>query len=182
MEQITDEQPIQESISIIYNIELLKWYFETHKDINGDDDKQRIFSIFSYSMIEEPYIFMRILLYIANTRHTDEQEIAFKTLVIFLGTMFPELCMANLDLFMKLGKKDDILFFMQCPNISARVIKYVKHKVKEDADFQILLDGTIIDKPIKRIVRYKPKMKKGHSWSVFLNKILDDPAFNGITI
>lgn len=167
---------------IFHNVELLKWYFTKNKHILTDEEKQKIFSILSYSVLEEPYIFMRILLYIANSRRSNEEEIAYKVLIHFLGTMFPEMCFANLDLFMKLGKKDDILYFMQCNNITQRVVTYINHKAKEDDEFKILLDGKVIGMPIDRQVRYKPKLKKGHRWDVFLMKILDDPLFNGITL
>lgn len=175
-QEVTTKKPI------FYNVELLKWYFSKGKHILTDLEKQKIFSIFSYSMLEDPYIFMRVILYIANTRRSNEEEIAYKILVHFLGTMFPEICMANLDLFMKLGKKDDILYFMQCNNITQRVVTYINHKAKQDDDFKILLNGEVIGMPVDRQVRYRPKMKKGHRWDVFLIKILDDVTFNGITI
>jgi hypothetical protein len=169
--------------SIYYNVELLKWYFTRGKAITSEEEKQKAFSILSYSVLEDPYIFMRIMLYVANARRSDEEELSFKLLVIFIGTMFPEMAMANLDLFMKLGKKDDILYFIQCPNIAPRVIKYIKHKAKMDEEFNILLNGEVIGIPIDRQVRYKPKMKlKNHRWDIFLFKILDDALFNGITL
>ena len=135
------------------------------------------------SILEEPYIFMRILLYVSNTRRSNEEELAYKILIHFLGTMFPEMAIANLDLFVSLGKKDDILYFMQCSNITQRVITYINHKAKTDEDFKTLLDGKVIGLPINRLVRYKPKLgRKHHRWDIFLMKILDDPTFNGITI
>lgn len=176
------ETTITEKKAIFYNIELLKWYFQRGKHVLQDEEKQKIFSILSYSVLEEPYIFMRIMLYIANARRSNEEEISYKILVHFLGTMFPEMCMANLDMFMSLGKKDDILYFMQCSNITQRVITYINHKAKIDDEFKTLLEGSVIGMPIDRQVRYKPKLKRGHKWDVFLMKILDDPLFNGITL
>lgn len=176
------ETTITEKKAIFYNVELLKWYFQRGKHVLQDEEKQKIFSILSYSVLEEPYIFMRIILYIANARRSNEEEISYKILVHFLGTMFPEMCMANLDMFMSLGKKDDILYFMQCSNITQRIITYINHKAKTDDEFKTLLEGSVIGMPIDRQVRYKPKLKRGHKWDVFLMKILDDPLFNGITL
>lgn len=177
------EETLTEKKAIFYNVELLKWYFQQHKLVLNDTEKQKIFSILSYSILEEPYIFMRILLYIANTRRSNEEEICYKILIHFLGTMFPEMAIANFDLFIKLGKKDDILYFMQCSNITQRVVTYINHKAKQDDDFKSLLDGKVIGIPIDRQVRYKPKLsRRHHRWDVFLTKILDDSVFNGITI
>ena len=164
------------------NLVFLEWYFKGEKNLLSDAEKQRIFSFMTYSSIEDPYCFLRIMLYIANTRRTDEQEIFYKIVIHFLGTMYPEIVMANLELFIKLGKKDDVLYFLQCPGITARVSTWIKHKAKEDPDFNMLLDGKLIGKKINRVVRYKPKLTKNSKWDVFLYKILDDPNFNGITI
>lgn len=182
METTITEVTQVEKKPIFYNVELMKWYFQQGKRILEDSEKQKIFSILSFSVLEEPYVFMRVMLYIANTRRSNEEEISYKILIHFLGTMFPEMCMANLDMFVSLGKKDDILYFMQCSNITQRIITYVNHKSKEDNEFKKLLEGTVIGTPIKRQVRYKPKLKRGHKWDVFLMKILDDPSFNGITL
>lgn len=164
------------------NLVFLEWYFKGQKNVLDDNEKQRIFSFMTYSSIEDPYCFLRIMLYIANTRHTDEQEIFYKIVIHFLGTMYPEIVMANLELFIKLGKKDDVLYFLQCPGITARVSTWIKHKAKEDPDFNMLLDGKLIGKKINRVVRYKPKLTKNSTWDVFLYKILDEPVFNGIII
>lgn len=179
---MTDTNETAPPLVISDNIVFLEWYFRANKDITSDEEKQRVFSFLTTSMLEDPYCFMRIMLYIANTRRTDEQEIAYKVVTHFLGTMFPELIMANLELFTRLGKKDDVLYFLQVPAISQRVATWIKHKAKEDQDFALLLDGKMIGKPIKRVAYYKPKFKKDNKMSVLLEKILDDPAFNGITI
>jgi len=176
---------IQENTNNIIsdNLIFLNWYFkEQNIDILHDNEKQRIFSFLTYSMLEDPYCFLRIMLYIANTRKTDKQEILYKIIIHFLGTMFPEIVMANLELFIKLGKKDDVLYFLQCPGITERVITWIKHKAKEDMDFKILLDGKMIGTKIKRVIRYKPKLTKDSKWDIFLFKILDDTTFNGITV
>mgnify|MGYP000923339012 FL=1 len=93
------ETTLIEKKPIFYNIELLKWYFQRGKDILNDTEKQKVFSILSYAVLEDPFIFMRIMLYVANARRSNEEELCYKILIHFLGTMFPEMCMANLDLF-----------------------------------------------------------------------------------
>lgn len=162
------------------NLIFLEWYFNGDINLLNDSEKQRIFSFLTYSILEDPHCFLRIMLYIANTRKTDKEEIFYKIVIHFLGTMFPELVLANMELFIKLGKKDDVLYFLQCPGITERVITWIKHKAKKDSDFNILLDGKIIGKKINRVIRYKPKLKKDCKWDIFLFKILDDPTFNGL--
>lgn len=164
------------------NLIFLEWYFNGDSVMFNDTEKQRIFSFMTYSTLEDMHCFLRIMLYIANTRKTDRQEIFYKVVIHFLGTMYPEIIMANLELFINLGKKDDVLYFLQCQGITERVITWIKHKAKEDPDFSILLDGKMIGSKINRKVYYKPKLAKNSKWNVFLFKILDDPTFNGITI
>jgi hypothetical protein len=171
-----------EKRTISDNIIFLEWYFKGDMNLLNDNEKQRIFSFMTYATIEDPYCFLRIMLYIANTRRTDIQEIFYKVVIHFLGTMYPEVVMANLELFIKLGKKDDVLYFLQCQGITERVITWIKHKAKEDSDFQTLLDGKMIGRKIQRKVYYKPKLTKYHTWDKFLYKILDDATFNGITL
>lgn len=174
------EQP--ELTEIRSNLIFLDWYFNNTANILVDDEKQKIFATLTHSVLEDHHCFMRIVLYIANTRSTDRQEIFYKTIIHFISTMFPEIIMANLELFVKLGKKDDVLYFVQCPGISQRVSTWIKHKAKEDTDFCMLLDGTLIGTHINRIIRYKPKFGKTKKWDIFVYKILDDPSFNGITL
>jgi hypothetical protein len=172
----------KERHTISDNIIFLEWYFKGDMNLLNDNEKQRIFSFMTYATLEDPYCFLRIMLYIANTRRTDRQEIFYKIVIHFLGTMYPEVVMANLELFIKLGKKDDVLYFLQCQGITERVITWIKHKAKEDKDFQTLLDGKMIGLKIDRKVYYKPKLTKYHTWDKFLYKILDDATFNGITL
>ncbi len=167
---------------ITYNVDLLVWYFTKNKNITSDIEKQKVFGILSYALLEDPHCFMRIVLYIANTRKTDEEELSYKILIHLLGSVTPEIILANLELFLKFGKKDDILYFIQIPSITERIIKYVKHIVKTDSDYEKLQMGTLINAPINRVVSYKPKMKLDNTWTLFLNQILDDPIFNGIII
>jgi len=164
------------------NLVFLEWYFKGDNVMFNDTEKQRIFSFMTYSTLEDMHCFLRIMLYIANTRMTDRQEIFYKIVIHFLGTMYPEIIMANLELFVNLGKKDDVLYFLQCQGITERVVTWIKHKSKEDPDFSVLLDGKMIGGKINRTVYYKPKLKRKSKWDVFLFKILDDPTFNGITI
>lgn len=179
---IENIQALADQKIISDNLIFLEWYFRGDSNMQDDREKQRVFSFLTYSILEDPYCFLRIVLYIANTRHTDKQEIFYKTIIHFLGAMFPEIIMANLDLFINCGKKDDVLYFMQCQGITERVITWIKHKAREDQDFAILLNGKLIGKPINRTIYYKPKFSKNFKWSVFLTKILDEPFFNGITI
>lgn len=172
----------EENNIITHNVNLLNWYFQRNKNITSDEEKQKLFSIMSLALVEDPMCFIRIFLYIANTRQRDEEEIAYKIMIHFLGIMIPECVMANIDLFINLGKKDDILYFLQCPSLSDRVFTYIRHKTKSDSDFIKLTQGELIKKPIKRRIYYRPKLFKQNTWSVFLNKILDDPTFNGITV
>lgn len=169
-------------MEIKYNMLLLKWYFLKNKNIISDQEKEKSFAYMTYAIAEDPYCFMRILLYIANTRKTDEQELTYKILIHFLGTMFADATMANLDLILSLGKKDDIIYFLQCPNIAKRISTFINHKSKEDPDYLILIDGKLINKKIERKVYYKPKFSKNSKWDLFLYKILDEPNFNGITL
>lgn len=171
-----------EKHTISDNLVFLEWYFKGNMDLLNDNEKQRIFSFMTYATLEDPYCFLRIMLYIANTRRSDREEIFYKVVIHFLGTMYPEVVMANLDLFINLGKKDDVLYFLQCQGITERVITWIKHKAKEDPDFQVLLDGKMIGRKIERKVYYRPKLTKYHTWDKFLYKILDDATFNGITL
>lgn len=168
---------------IIYNILLLNVFFKNKSTNLSENDKEYIFGICSKAILEDPKIFMRILLYFANIRKGVIQEFFYKTLLIFLGTTFPEILMANIELIIKLGKKDDVLYIMQCPNLTEKIITYVKHKAKsDDEDFKTLLSGNTSKSKIKRIVRYLPKFKKENKWDIFLYKILDDANFNGILV
>jgi hypothetical protein len=167
---------------IKYNVNLLQWYFKKNKKVLEEKEKEYIFSLMSYSFLEDHYCFMRILLYIANTRKTDEQEITYKIIIHFLCIMFPDIVMANIDMFLNLGKKDDVIYFLQCSNMSAMILKYVNHKAKQDDDFKILLTGELIKKNQSVFIKYKPKFKSKLVWTVFLNQLLDDPILNGITL
>lgn len=164
------------------NLLFIDWYFRGEGNILDEREKQRIFNFMTYAMIEDPHCFMRIVLYIANTRVTDKQEIFYKIIIHFMGTMFPEIIMNNIELLTKLGKKDDVLYFVQCPGISARVITWIKHISKQDPDFNTLLNGKMIGSKIERVIRYRPKFGKDYKWNVFLFKILDEPKLNGILI
>lgn len=172
---------IEEKI-ITNNITLLNWYFKYNGNIILNEEKEKLFNILTLAILEDPYIFIRIVLYIANTRKTNKQEIQYKLLLHFISTMFPEIVMANIQLFINLGKKDDILYFLQTPNITERIITWIKHKSKLDNDFNTLLNGELINSKINRIIYYKPKLNKKAKWDIFLYKILDDPTFNGITV
>lgn len=168
--------------TIAYNVDLMKWYFTKNKNIISDDEKDKVFHLMSYAFLEDHYCFMRLMLYIANTRKTDEQEISYKIMIHFLSILFPDITLANIDMFLTLGKKDDVLYFLQCANISANVLRYINHKAKTDSDFKILLNGKMIKKKIERKIKYKPDFKSNTTWNDFMFNLLDDPIFNGVTL
>lgn len=167
-------------MGIVYNLKFLEWFFQIDKKYD-DKEKEYMFNVMSYASLEEPYIFMRIILYIANTR-SKSQELHYKQILHFLCVMYPEWILANLHLLLSLGSKNDILFLIQSNTITPRLLTWVKHQAKIDPDFAHLMTGEVIDKPIKRVIRYKPKLVKNTKWSIFLNKILDDPKLNGIAL
>lgn len=180
--EITQEMPQEDKKVIVHNIDLLKWYFNKDKSILQEQQKERAFAIMSLASMEDPFIFMRILLYICNTRKTDEQELVYKTIIHFACIMYPDWMFNNIHHFTRLGKKEDVLYFLQVPSIAERVVKYVNHLAKEDEYYASLVQGNYVKTKIKRIVRYVPKLKRKDGLVVFLHKILDDPTFNGIAL
>lgn len=166
---------------IYYNVLLFKWYFKSKKNPLLDKEKELIFNLMSGAAMEDIYIFTRFMLYIANTRKGDVQELLYKIMCHFLGTMWPDFVIANLHHFTRLGKKDDVLFFLQIPGMSAKVANWIKHEAKSDSDFQKLMEGNVIGSNIDRQIYYKPKLKlKSHKWEPFLMKLVQDPIYNGI--
>ena len=169
---------------IKYNVYFLHWYFIKNriKQVYDDNEKEYIFSTLSNALFEDPHCFMRIVLYIANTRTTDIQEISYKTILHFLATMDSNLLFNNIDLIIQFGKKDDVLFLLQSPNVAERTKKYIEHLSNSDDDYKQLLNGKLINKTIERKVYYKPKLRKKDKMSILLTKILQDPIFNGLQI
>lgn len=169
---------------IFYNRKVLDWYFKENKvkQVYNENEKERIFAIFSNAAYEDPFVFMRIVLYIANTRTKDSQEIAYKTILHFLAILLPQFILNNLDLILEFGYKNDVLFLLQAPNLQQRVIKYIESKAKTDDDFKILLDGKLINKNRHRKIFYKPKLNYKNGIVKLLEKILDDPNMNGILV
>ena len=167
---------------IYYNTLLFKWYFQPRQGHKLDDqEKQLIFDLMSCAALEDIYIFTRFVLYIGNTRKGDVQEILYKIICHFLGTMWPDFVIANLHHFTRLGKKDDVLYFLQIPGMTAKVATWIKHEARADSDFQILLDGSPINGKVDRQIYYKPKLKSKSPWEPFLFKLIEDPIYNGIT-
>lgn len=166
-----------------YNMNFLAWYFT--KDLK---DKEYAFQILTMASMEEPYCFMRILLYIANTRISDEK---YHTILHFMCVMYPEWIMSNLDLITSIGDKSDVIYVINSKILTERATTWIKHKSKTDDYYKemlskVLNDKTdtkyIVNKTRKMVVLYKPKFGKKYKWSVFLEKILSDSTFNGITI
>lgn len=163
------------------NINFLKWYFNTKIDIRTDKEKEKLFNILATAYLEDVYCFVRIYLYIANTRTTDLQELKFKSIIHFMCIIEPELCIANLNLFITAGYKKDILFYVSSV-ISGRVLPFIKHKAYEgDEFFKELMEGKILDEVKENKITYKLLNRK-NKWSILIDKILDEPLFNGITV
>jgi len=169
----------EEKIIITQNIELLKWYFDKNKNILKDIEKEKIFNLLSACIYEDPLVFFRIFLFIANTRKTDEQEIVFKTIVHFVGILVPEVVMANIEKFIQFGSKTDVLYYIKVPALTKRIVTWVNHKSKTDKDFKTLYNGTLIDTKITKQISYN--LEK-NNYVLLLEKILDDSLFNGIQL
>lgn len=169
----------EEKIIITQNIELLKWYFDKNKNILKDIEKEKIFNLLSACIYEDPLVFFRIFLFIANTRKTDEQEIVFKTIVHFVGILVPEVVMANIEKFIQFGSKTDVLYYIKVPALTKRIVIWVNHKSNSDEDFKTLYQGTLIKSKINREINYTLENK---NYISLLEKILDDSKFNGIQL
>lgn len=165
--------------TIIYNTTLLKWYLEEDlvKHIHDEQYKEKLFTLFTEASYEDPFIFMRIVLYIANTRTKDDQEIAYKTLIHFMCILLPQFILNNIDMLVKFGNKNDILYLLSAPNLQKKVVKYIEYKSKYDKDYKSLLDGKLIKTEIDRFIKYDDC-----TITELLEKILDDSAFNGIKV
>ncbi len=181
MEETKTIQKLQdEQKTIYYNYILLEWYIKDSKKIMLDDNhKQKIFSLMSNAYLEDPYCFLRIMLYIANTRSKDSDEIAYKIMIHFLGIMMPDVIMNNIELFTTIGKKMDVIYFLQCNVLTNKVLKWIRHKAKYDNDYAVLSSGKFID--VKSIYKIRYKAKRSDIKSLLL-KILDEPLFNGLMV
>lgn len=170
---------IEEKIIITENIELLKWYFEKNKPVLNDEEKEKLFNLLALCIYEDPQIFFRIFCFITNTRNTDEQEICYKIMVHFIGILAPEIVMANLNKFINLGSKTDVLYYIKVSSLTKKIVTWVNHMSKSDNDFKTLYDGTLIDNKINKQIFYS---LENENYIQLLEKILDDPLFNGIQL
>lgn len=169
---------MEQKRTIFWNVQLWKWYFTYSKDITNDTEKDKLFALLVSASGEDIKLFMRFFLYVANTRNY-YQEIGYKTMCHFISLMYPDMLMANIELLIKCGKKDDILYLM--PNMHIQLMRWMKHISKEDNDFKIMIEeGTIISDKIKRVCRYKPKLTKNYKWSYFFEKLATDTNLNGL--
>lgn len=178
-----EHNTLEQDYTIIkHNIYLLNYMYRknTLKLEYNNSEKEKIFSLITNSIFEDPYCFMRILLYYANTRKTTYQELFYKYLIHVTATVAPLYILSNLDLICELGRKEDCLYFLTNPNTRERTIKWIDHKAKLDKDFETLKSGNMIHTKSNIITRYKPKTGKNHKMSEFLEKVLADPNFNGI--
>jgi len=166
---------------LYWNLQFVEWYFNTSKvilDLKNEHNKDKILNIFTLAIGEDPYAFTRFVLWIANTRKNSYQEIVYNAICHYIAIFWPHFLAANLHLFMQIGRKDDILYFLKVPQIQQKIYTWIKIQAKDDKDFQHLIEnGTIIGKRSKIKIRYKPVKK---DYVTFLDKVLDDPNFNGI--
>lgn len=174
-----------EEIKVIkHNVYLLNYMFT--KDLlkleYNEKEKDFIFSLITQAIFEDPFCYMRILLYFANIRKGTKQELFYKYLLHTTSIIVPDYLINNLELLTTLGKKQDVLYLMNNDYVRNKTIQYITHKSKYDQDFKELLNGNMIDVKSNIIIRYKPKTNKNNKMSILLNKILDDVNFNGITV
>lgn len=169
----------QERKVIFWNVQLWKWYFTYEKNLMSDVEKDKLFAIMVSASGEDIKLFMRFFLYVANSRNF-YQEVAYKTMCHFISLMYPDMLMANIELLITLGKKDDILYLM--PNLSASILKWLRHKVKMgDTQYSIMVEeGKQIGDSVKRVCRYKPQKTKNYKWTYFFEKLAMDHHLNGI--
>lgn len=164
-----------------WNLELVGWFFDKNRvmlDLKNENDKQELLNKFTLAIGEDPYAFTRFMLWIANNRKKGYQEIIYNAMCHYLAIFWPHFLVINLHLIIQFGKKDDILYFLKVPQIQAKIYKWIKHHSESDPDYKQMLEtGQVIGKCQKRVARYQPKNK---DWATFLDKILDDPIFNGI--
>ena len=143
----------------------------------NDNHTENMLGIMTAAASEDMKLFMRFFLYVANTRNK-YTELHYRFMCHFLGTFFKDVVYANIELIIRLGKKNDVLYFT--PALPKEMMKWVKHKAKIDDDYKVLLEGKQIETPIERKVYYKPKYTKNYKWQFFFEKIAGDPTFNGI--
>lgn len=176
---------MEEKRILYWNVQLWKWYFYyDKKGLGPESEREKAFTIMTMAADEDIRLFGRFVMYAANTRGRGS-ELEYKTLCHFLGLMHPDFALANMDLFLSMGKKSDVLYFM--PAMPERISKWVTFKSKYDTDlerlkaggddFRGLMDSFAID----RRVRYRPKATKSYRWEFFFEKLASDPTLNGIT-
>lgn len=160
---------------IIYNLLFLELYKDKSKIeeyIKNENDV--LFNILSMAYMEDIFIFFRILLYIANNRKNDVDEVFYKIIIQFIASMNSDVIMANIDIFLKNGKYADVLYYLQCPSLTKKINTYIKSKSNNNKIFKKLLKGKIPKEKIKRI-----KFKKTNTKDLLI-EILDCVNFNGI--
>jgi hypothetical protein len=163
---------------IRHNIHFLEWFYNMHTNVLTDEGKKEAFDVMAKASIEDPACFMRIVLYFANTRKGAKQELTYRVILHFLSIMYPDWIMINIEQLIRMGAVTDVYYLI--PNMSSRVMTWVKHKARTDEVFAQLMRGELTKSKIDRSVRYLPKFGKNYRWSTLLTKILDDPTFNGI--
>lgn len=189
-------ETLENKKTITDNLELLKWYLnkdENRSQFDPENEKEELFYFLSICLYEDPFVFFRILLYVANTRTSTSEEIIYKQMLHFLSVLAPQYLLANMDLLIKFGYKNDILILLTASNIRNRVIKFITHLSKTDDDFKTLLNGKLIEKNRNTIIKYKEKsplqidkyinnIDDNSEIIELLENILDDPNLNGISM
>lgn len=172
----------KEQKKIVHNLDFLKWYLETKPEdfeleYKSEEKTKELFLLFTECIYEDPFVFMRLILYIANTRTEVYQEFIYKTLLHYIGILSPQFVLSNIDMLINFGYKSDILYLLSVPNIQKRIIKYIEHKSKVVNEFKTLLEGKMIEKIRTNICTYEIKNPVS-----LLETILDDASLNGISI
>lgn len=170
---------------IYWNVQLWKWYFfHNNMGLATEQERDQAFNIMTMAAGEDIRLFARFLMYSANTRNKD-RELEYKTMCHFLGLMHPDFAIANIELFVSMGKKSDALFFM--PSMPEKISRWINYKAKYDDEYNKMVTAepetvgeVLASFKIDRRVRYRPKATKNYKWEYFFLKLAGDPIFNGI--
>jgi len=161
---------------ITENLELLKWFYNEEKIITDDEEKNNIFILLSLCYSEDPHVFLRIFKYIINKRNNPIQEEKYRIIIHFLCIMIPNILIANMDDFIDLGFKNDVIYYAKCESFTKHILKYVNYKAKTDKDFkQLITDGKLLSNNKKINIEFN---LENNNYIELLEKILDEPIFN----
>lgn len=163
--------------TITENIEVLKWFYSEEKELT-EDEKSSIFVTLSLAYAEDAHAFLRVFKYMTNKRKGSLQEQRYRVIIHFLSVMIPNIVMANLEDFIQLGYKNDVIYYAMTPSLTKHILKYVNHKARMDKDFKSLIDtGKMMN------VSNPPSIDFDlidNDYVKLMENILDEPAFNNI--